>query len=148
VNGFIENLELVTTNHCNTINNLHALKKPISHAKSQAAIAFTGRCLVVACNNGVLPCLRRCWLSTVSQPTHDQTNCLSAKCLLVLDSTVIFRSESHETRDHILLSDGSGSFQTTLIVRVRVTLRLAVYRQSVRFRDKPLEDHDQRFLFN
>jgi hypothetical protein len=33
-------------------------------------------------------------------------------------------------------------------VRVRVTLRLAVYRQSVRFDDKPLETHDQYILPN
>jgi hypothetical protein len=28
---------------------------------------------------------------------------------------------------------------------IRVTLRLAVYRQSVRHGAKPLEDHDRRF---
>jgi hypothetical protein len=33
-------------------------------------------------------------------------------------------------------------------VRVRVTLRLAVYRESVRLGPKPLETHDQRFFFN
>jgi hypothetical protein len=32
-------------------------------------------------------------------------------------------------------------------VRVRVTLRLAVYSQSVRLGAKPLEIHDQRFFF-
>jgi hypothetical protein len=32
--------------------------------------------------------------------------------------------------------------------RVRVTLRLAVYRQSVRLGAKPLEAHDQHFFFN
>jgi hypothetical protein len=32
-------------------------------------------------------------------------------------------------------------------VRVRVTLRLAVYRQSVHLGHKPLEDHDQHFFF-
>jgi hypothetical protein len=31
-------------------------------------------------------------------------------------------------------------------VTVRVTLRLMVYRQSVRLGDKPLETHDQHFL--
>jgi hypothetical protein len=31
--------------------------------------------------------------------------------------------------------------------RVRVTLRLALYRQSVRLGDKPLETHDQQFFF-
>jgi hypothetical protein len=33
-------------------------------------------------------------------------------------------------------------------VNVRVTLRLGVYRQSVRLGVKPLETHDQRFFFN
>jgi hypothetical protein len=33
-----------------------------------------------------------------------------------------------------------------LPVRVRVTVRLTVYRQSVRLGDKPLEDHDQSFF--
>jgi hypothetical protein len=32
--------------------------------------------------------------------------------------------------------------------RVRVTSRLAVYRQSIRLGDKPLETHDQYFSFN
>jgi hypothetical protein len=32
-------------------------------------------------------------------------------------------------------------------VRVRVTLRLAVYRQSVRLGDKPLETHGHYFFF-
>jgi hypothetical protein len=32
-------------------------------------------------------------------------------------------------------------------VRVRVTLQLAVYRQSVRLGDKPLKTHDQHFFF-
>jgi hypothetical protein len=33
-------------------------------------------------------------------------------------------------------------------IRVRVTLRLAVYRQSVRLGDKPLETHDKVILFS
>jgi hypothetical protein len=33
-------------------------------------------------------------------------------------------------------------------VRVRVTLRLAVYRQRVRLGAKPLEDHDQRYFWH
>jgi hypothetical protein len=45
----------------------------------------------------------------------------------------------------------SSSFQfmraATVRVRVRVTLRLAVYRQSVHLGDKPLETHDQNFYF-
>jgi hypothetical protein len=34
------------------------------------------------------------------------------------------------------------------IVRVRVSLRLAVYRQSVHLGDKPLETHDKQYLFS
>jgi hypothetical protein len=34
-----------------------------------------------------------------------------------------------------------------LSLKVEVTLRLAVYRQSVRLGTKPLETHDQRFFF-
>jgi hypothetical protein len=33
-------------------------------------------------------------------------------------------------------------------VKVKVTLQLAVYRQSVRHGAKPLETHDQRFFFH
>jgi hypothetical protein len=36
--------------------------------------------------------------------------------------------------------------QKTVRVRVRVNLRLAVYRQSVGLGDKPLETHDQQFF--
>jgi hypothetical protein len=38
---------------------------------------------------------------------------LTAKLLLALASTAIIGFESHGTHDHILLSDGSGSLQTT-----------------------------------
>jgi hypothetical protein len=41
---------------------------------------------------------------------------LTSKLLLTLDSTVILGSESHETHDHILLSDRSGSLQATQIL--------------------------------
>jgi hypothetical protein len=37
------------------------------------------------------------------------------------------------------------TFLPAVRVRVRVTLRLAVYRQSVRLGDKPLETPDQYF---
>jgi hypothetical protein len=60
-------------------------------------------------------------------------------------------SESHGARDRILLSNGPGSFQTPKpesLVRVRVTLRLAVYRQSVHLGVKPLETHDTVILFS
>jgi hypothetical protein len=37
---------------------------------------------------------------------------------------------------------------TTLLVRVRVTLRLAVYRQSVRLGAEPVETHAQNLFFS
>jgi hypothetical protein len=39
-------------------------------------------------------------------------DCLTAKLLLVLASSVVLDSESHGTHDHILLSDDSRSLQT------------------------------------
>jgi hypothetical protein len=39
-------------------------------------------------------------------------------------------------------------FNPSKTARVRVTLRLAVYRQSLRLGTKPLEAHDQYFLFS
>jgi hypothetical protein len=62
---------------------------------------------------------------------------VTAKVLLVLASAVILGSESQDTHDHILLSAD---------LRVKVTIRLAVYRQSVLLDAKPLEDHDQRYF--
>jgi hypothetical protein len=38
---------------------------------------------------------------------------LTAKLLLVLASTVIFGSDFHGSHDHTLLTDDSGSLQTT-----------------------------------
>jgi hypothetical protein len=93
--------------------------------------------------------------------------------LLVLGSAVILRSESRGTRDHILLSQIRdfpfrslqrfaglrwrystpspygihGQVKVNRFkVKVRVPLRLAVYRQSVRLGVRPLEVHDQRFF--
>jgi hypothetical protein len=65
---------------------------------------------------------------------------------MVLASTMILVSESHGTHDHILLSNGSGSPQTTEVkIEEKFILRLAVYCHSV-LGDKPLEVHDQRFF--
>jgi hypothetical protein len=43
------------------------------------------------------------------------------------------------------LSDVRTGLSFTMFI-VRVTLRLAVYRQSLRLGDKPLETHDQEFF--
>jgi hypothetical protein len=58
------------------------------------------------------------------------TDCLTAKLLLALASTVILGSESHRTHDRILLSDGSGSLQTLLLIGYALfSSVLAVYPQ-------------------
>jgi hypothetical protein len=49
------------------------------------------------------------------------------------------------------VASGASSWASTcrLWLQVKlVTLRVAAYRQSVRFGAKPLETHDQRFFFN
>jgi hypothetical protein len=66
-------------------------------------------------------CSCRCCLATISRLTH----WLTAKLLLALASTVTLGSESHGTHDHVLLSDGSGSLQTTLPLTDKLLLALA-----------------------
>jgi hypothetical protein len=56
-------------------------------------------------------------------------------------TTTIKQSE----KDTIRLSEYSRIVRVT--VRVRVTLRLAVYRQSLRLGAEPLETHNQQFYF-
>jgi hypothetical protein len=55
------------------------------------------------------------------------------------------RSTSLTNSPTDLLTPLTNSTDLLLRVRVRVTLRLAVYRHSVRFGVKPLEAHDQTF---
>jgi hypothetical protein len=43
--------------------------------------------------------------------------------------------------------DRADSGACSVKVKVKVTLRLAVYRQSIHLGARPLETHDQRFLF-
>jgi hypothetical protein len=66
--------------------------------------------------------------------------------LLTLASAVILGPESRRTHDHILLSQ-IRNFPFRRLLRlaplVRVTLRLAVYRQAVRLGAEPLEIHGQ-----
>jgi hypothetical protein len=58
-----------------------------------------------------------------------------------------YRSQSILTAE---ISFRSASHSTTVCkvkIKVRVTLRLAVYRQSVRLGVRPLETHEQRYFF-
>jgi hypothetical protein len=52
-------------------------------------------------------------------------------------------TSNYSSLAYLYTSDDS----TLVRVRVRVTLRLAVYRQSLRLGDKPLKAHDQNFYF-
>jgi hypothetical protein len=45
------------------------------------------------------------------------TDTLTAKFMLALASIVILDSEFHGTHDHILLFDGSGNPQTTVLLK-------------------------------
>jgi hypothetical protein len=52
---------------------------------------------------------------------------------------------------NLLVFSSQADFQLStdwIKVKVKVSLRLAVYRQSVRLGVKPLETHDQRFFSN
>jgi hypothetical protein len=69
---------------------------------------------------------------------------LCLQLLLALTSAVILGSESHGTHEKILPSQ---IWDYCLKVRVRVTLQLAVYHQSVHLGTKPFETHNQYFLF-
>jgi hypothetical protein len=63
---------------------------------------------------------------------------ITSRCLVTDSNNVLF------FRTHVL-TDGS---LTTYSFKVSVTLRLAVYRQSVRLGVKPLETQDQSFFSN
>jgi hypothetical protein len=59
----------------------------------------------------------------------------------------IAASPHQRIRSRVLVQwDSRPYFTLTEPVRVKVTLRLAVYRQSVRFCAKPLETHGQNFF--
>jgi hypothetical protein len=91
------------------------------HAKSSPAFCvFTSRCLVTASNNGD---------SSVSV----LTSLLSGEYPTAELSTIA----------PSLLSLPCKTQLSTDWIRVRVTLRLEVYCQSVRIGNKPLETHDQ-----
>jgi hypothetical protein len=81
--------------------------------------------------------LTRASVTIFSLLTIVTLNRMTAKLLLALASTVICVSESHGTQD-------STKLRVRGRIRVRVTILLAVYRQSVRLGAKHLEVHGQR----
>jgi hypothetical protein len=64
--------------------------------------------------------------------------------LLVIASTVILDSELHGTHYH----NTKHHHQSLVKIKVKVTLRLAVYDQSVRLDAKPLEIQTRDLYFN
>jgi hypothetical protein len=70
--------------------------------------------------------------------------------LLTLASAVMLGSEffclRFETSVFVASYDSHVTVEKFNLAYVRVTLRLAVYRQSVRLGVRPLEAHDQRFF--
>jgi hypothetical protein len=112
--------------------------------------------------------LRVCWYRALPLMTGQVC---SLQLLLALTSAAILRSKSHGTRDQILLSQiqyflfrcllllarlqwrystppphGVDCLLIKVKVKIKVTLRLAVYCQSVCLGIKPLETHNQRFF--
>jgi hypothetical protein len=72
-------------------------------------------------------------------------------CWWILASVVFLGSESRGTRDQIFFAVSDlrlpfSSPPTTRKVKVKVTVRLAVYRQSICLGVKPLETHDQNTI--
>jgi hypothetical protein len=66
---------------------------------------------------------------------------------------VVLQSEFQRAYELILLSDDPGSLQLTASCLTTQTrnqsyFKMAVYRQLVRLGDKPLEFHDQQYLFS
>jgi hypothetical protein len=121
--GFIEHLQVITTSSYSAIVNSHSAIHYSTHISFLRLL-----CVHRLSGNGfqqcpLLPCSRSYRLATVPQ-------------LSTLNST----------RLHPNISLHSTALNCTLRVRVRVTLRLSVYRQSVRLGAKALESHDQYFF--
>jgi hypothetical protein len=94
-------------------------------------MAFTSRCLVAAPNGGRS--------STSGFPNCPRPQLPASATLNWLSTCRLSRS----TDSRIGIYSDWLAIRVT--VRVRVTLRLVVYRQSVHLGVKHLEDHDQRF---
>jgi hypothetical protein len=117
----------------------------IAHiGSSQSATVFASRCLVAASNSG-------------RSPSSEFPNCPRARLpishtnssqLLSL-SSALSHSLTHQPTHSSLIVWLLTNWLTNcnkVNVKIRTTLRLAVYRCSVRLAVKHLEDHDQTFF--
>jgi hypothetical protein len=92
------------------------------------------RCMVT--DPKIILCLRLYWLATVSHSTQP-----SALSWIMPETHGLLAMTVHSLAI-------SASHCPSLALKVKVTLRLAVYRQSIRLFVKPLETHGQRLFLN
>jgi hypothetical protein len=131
----------MTAGNCNRFTNSHNLQFIRAHKVLWFVTIFTSRCFVATCNRGrslplgfrTIPCLSyqlftatACnnWIPEITPLTHQST----LRWLTLLTNSV-----------HIN--------PLKVKIKVKITLRLVVHLQSVRLGAKPLETHDQSFLF-
>jgi hypothetical protein len=160
---------VVTTNNYNTVKitgiTAHEIKSSIS--------AFIGRCYVTDLNNGyafTIFSLSVSWQRNLTQElyqSHFRYHCTTAhikssnhtrsfhRLIYNSASTILLRLlnyQFHVSNAIILtLTAPSSNFLSqlsNLLGRVRVSLWLKVYGQSVRLGNKPLETHGQYFFLS
>jgi hypothetical protein len=140
VNAFIDHVytPLGTTSNYSVTANLHNSQITTPTAKPfPACCAFISRVLATDLNSGDFSASRSQVLSS-HLPVQNST----------LNSLL---TTNNQAGGHSYTSLHRLNFRLTtnwVKIKVGVTLRLAVYRQSVHLGVKPLETHDQRFLFN
>jgi hypothetical protein len=146
--GFIDHLytRLGTTSIYSATANLHNSQITTAPNKSfPACYVFTFRSLATAPNSGDSSASRA---QVLSSPTLVQ-NCLPAVSSTELDLHLFSASLAElNCPQHSTLSLNHLCTKVKVKVKVEVTLRLAVYRQSVRLGVKPLETHGQTFFFS
>jgi hypothetical protein len=137
---------LLTTSNYSAVANPQTLQTTTAPAKSfPDCCVLTSRSLATASNSGDSSASRAQVL--LSQPPVQNSCQLSSRLQRHLFSSFLAElnciADPQRTRCHLF---SVPSAKVKVRVKVKATLRLAVYRQSVRFGVKPLETHDQRLL--
>jgi hypothetical protein len=139
--GFIDhfNTRFVIPLNYSDIANIHTLSKSLAHTLSfPSRSVFDSCCLVTASNNDYSSASGLEVLSKRRLPS----NFFWYKCLTLRLAII---SHTSQAINWTLTVFFRLPYRTDL---VRVTLRLAVYGQSVRLGDKPLETHDRHLFFH
>jgi hypothetical protein len=145
----------VTTDGVRIGNRIYwSLKQVVSSlfkSLSQASVlghVFTDRCLVAASNGRRSPSSGFPNCPRVSATGFPLLTKLCYDRPSVGQSVLISSPHLGPKARYLLLSGSSGCVHVGRpLVKVRITLRLVVYHQSVLLGAKLLEDHDQRFFF-